>query len=205
MSSFAHLPDLWSTACSLEEYAAGMTKYREQMLRRLSDVRLSAEQKQAFAPVDQVRYVLATTEDWCGDAVLNLPIVAQIVKALPNAELRVIVRSADERWKDHLFSRNLVYVPVVTILDAEFNELGVWMERPQVATRLFEEWKAARPDYMAIRYSTELSSGARKEQLAPFYAQLIEDMCDWYNGDLNVQQATVDEILAVLAKDTPVG
>jgi hypothetical protein len=29
------------------------------------------------------------TEDWCGDALMNLPIVARIVEALPGADLRL--------------------------------------------------------------------------------------------------------------------
>jgi hypothetical protein len=194
------LAEIWASARPLAEYAAGMTKYQEQMVRRLESVRLSDVQRQTFAGLDNVHRVLVTTEDWCGDAVLNVPIVAQIAEAMSHAELRVTVRSANESWKEYLFGRELVHVPVIMFLDGALNELGVWMERPQVATKLFMDWKTAHPEYVQIRDSTELAAEERSLRLTPWTQRLLADMHTWYEGSQNVQQATVDEIHGVLAR-----
>lgn len=177
-----------------------MTKYRAEMHKRLDYVRLPATDVERLKPFTQVRYVLVVTEDWCGDAVFNIPVVAQMVAAMPNADLRVMVRSAHAALQAHYAERNILHVPVVTFLDAAFNELAVWVERPQRGGQLFEEWKAARPDFLAIRYGTDLTPEDKAARLAPYYARLIEDMFTWYDGDENLQQATVDEILLVLAQ-----
>jgi hypothetical protein len=194
------LAQIWAGARPLADYATGMTKYQDQMIQRLETVRLTDEQRQSFAGIDNVRGILVTTEDWCGDAVLNVPIMARIAEAMGHAELRVTVRSANEAWKEYLFGRELVHVPVIMFLDSALNELGVWMERPQAATKLFMEWKTVHPEYVQIRDSTELTAEERSLQLRPWTQRLLADMHTWYDGSQNVQQATVDEIHGVLAR-----
>src|SRR5437773_11701198 len=101
MNRFTITPEFWAQAQSLEDYVNTMTQYQSEMRKRLDYVRLSPEQRQPFARLELVRYVLVTTEDWCGDAVFNIPIVARIVEALPRAKLRVIARSSDIAWRDY--------------------------------------------------------------------------------------------------------
>jgi Thioredoxin len=198
MNQFKITPEFWAKTQSLDEYASTMTQYQNETRQRLENVRLSREQRQLFSGLDVVRYVLATTEDWCGDAVFNVPIVVRIVETLPRAQLRVIPRPGDTSWKEYLFAQALIHIPVITFLDDNFNELAVWMERPKIAAHYMEEWRNARPDFLAVRNSTDLDPAVRKARLAPYYAQLIQDMYGWYDGEPNLQQATVREIADLL-------
>jgi len=84
----------WFTGLTLDEYVAGMKMNQANMTRRLASVQLTLAEREAFARYDGLRHILVMTEDWCGDAVMNLPIVARIVEALPRADLRVFVRTA---------------------------------------------------------------------------------------------------------------
>ena len=92
------------------------------------------------------------------------------------ATFRVIARPSDIAWRDYLFAQGLVHVPVITFLDENFNELGAWMERPKIAAQYMDEWRNARPDFLAVRNSTDMDPQVRKERLAPYYAQLIQEM-----------------------------
>jgi thiol-disulfide isomerase/thioredoxin len=75
-------------------------------------------------------HLLALSEDWCGDAVNTLPVVAKLAELAPNVDLRVLGRDANEDlMAAHLtgLSRS---IPVVMALDAEFVEHGWWGPRP---------------------------------------------------------------------------
>ncbi len=198
MSNFTLTSEFWSKALTVEAYVAGMGKYQAEMQRRLEYVALRDDEKQALAALTNVHYVLVMTEDWCGDAVLNLPIIVQIVEGLPNSALRIVYRSEQDTLNAHYRSRGIVNIPVVTFYDDVFNELGTWVEHPQMAANLFEAWKAARPDFLAIRQAKDIGDEARAEYLKPYYAQLLADMFIWYDGELNLQSATVGEILELL-------
>lgn len=204
MSKFTLLPQLWASALSLEDYVERMQTHQADMRRRLATVTLSEADRAALVSATHIRYALAMTEDWCGDAVCNLPIVARIVEALPQAELRLVYRSDQDHLNAHYQTRDIAHVPVLTFFDESLEEIGTWFQRPRAADRQFEAWKAARPTFLKIRYDPALDPEDRKRQLAPFYAQLIQDMFDWYEGDLNLQRATIDEIFDLLGVPHPV-
>jgi hypothetical protein len=145
-----------------------------------------------------VRYGLVMTEDWCGDGVLNLPIISKIVQAMPRAELKIIYRAGNDDLNAQYVSRGITHLPVLTFFDNDFKELASWEEHPAMGTTLFEEWKAAQPEFMSIRYATDIDEATRAQQLKPFYRQLLQEMFTWYDGERNLQKATVDEIHALL-------
>jgi hypothetical protein len=200
MNRFTITPEFWAKTQALDDYVMGMTQYQCEMRQRLDYVKLTADQRQVFTPLEHVLYILITTEDWCGDAVFNVPIVARIVEALPRAQLRVILRPSDSAWRDYLLALGLTFIPVITFLDENFEEIGMWMERPKIAAQYMEEWRNARPDFLALRNSKDMDPQVRKERLAPYYAQLIQEMYTWYDGDPNLQQATVAEIAELLSQ-----
>ena len=84
---------LWQSGLALEEYVDQMGEQRAAMVRRLDEVSLAADDVRFFEGCKRPRYVVAMTEDWCGDSLMNLPIVARIVEVVPEMEMRVFVRS----------------------------------------------------------------------------------------------------------------
>jgi ADP-heptose:LPS heptosyltransferase len=146
-----------------------------------------------------VRYALVMTEDWCGDGVLNLPIISKIVQAMPHAELKIVYRTGHDDLNGQYMARGITHLPVVTFFDDDASELATWEEHPAIGTTLFEEWKASQPEFMSIRYATDIDEAEREQKLKPFYRQLLQEMFTWYDGERNLQKATVDEIYALLA------
>jgi len=75
-------------------------------------------------------HLLALSEDWCGDAVNTLPIVAKLAELAPNADLRVLARDENLDIMDaHLTDRSRS-IPCVIALDESFRERGWWGPRP---------------------------------------------------------------------------
>jgi hypothetical protein len=80
-------------------------------------------------------HLLALSEDWCGDAVNTLPVVAKLAELAPTLDLRVLGRDTNpDLMNAHLTGKSRS-IPVVIVLDEEFRERGWWGPRPTVLQR----------------------------------------------------------------------
>jgi hypothetical protein len=110
-----------------------------------------AIRKRAQAPLDLVarlrslparRYLLVLTEDWCGDAVNTLPPIARLAEAVPQLELRILLRDENLDLMDTHLAGTARAIPVVIVLDESHRELGWWGSRPQPLQRWFKSEEA---------------------------------------------------------------
>lgn len=99
-------------------------------------------------------HLLVLSEDWCGDAVNTVPLVARLAEAAPNVDLRILPRDENPDLMDsHLTGRSRS-IPVVMALDERYRERGWWGPRP----RELQSWVLSEglamdkdPRYHAIR------------------------------------------------------
>jgi hypothetical protein len=138
---------------------------------------------------------LIMTEDWCGDALMNLPVVARIVEALPDADLRVFVRSTAVELNAYYAGRDVTNIPVIALLDEDFRELGTWVERPRTADAWRAEWMAAHPDFVLGKNPAQLSPEERQQRMRQLM-DLMAEMEAQYDAGMNSD--TVTEIRALL-------
>ena len=76
-------------------------------------------------------HLLALSEDWCGDAVNTLPVVARWAESRANVELRVLGRDDNPDLMDaHLTGGRSRSIPIVIVYDEQFEEVGWWGPRP---------------------------------------------------------------------------
>jgi hypothetical protein len=92
--------------------------------------------------VDRLREVstglrlLALSEDWCGDCVSVLPVVARLA-VLAGVDLRVLSRDANEDIIDEHLTAGTKSIPVVMVLDESLRERAWWGPRPSVLQRWY--------------------------------------------------------------------
>ena len=80
-------------------------------------------------------HLLVLSEDWCGDAVNTVPIVARLAERCDNVDLRVLARDANLDIMDaHLTGRSRS-IPVIIALDEAYEERGWWGPRPTALQR----------------------------------------------------------------------
>jgi hypothetical protein len=77
------------------------------------------------------RHLLVLAEDWCGDAVNTVPVLARLAEEVPGLDLRILGRDANPDLMDPHLSAGARAIPVVMVLDEEFRELGWWGSRPE--------------------------------------------------------------------------
>jgi hypothetical protein len=80
-------------------------------------------------------HLLVLSEDWCGDAVNALPLLAKWVAAVPSLEMRILGRESNPDLMDAHLSGTSRSIPVVMIYDENFVERGWWGPRPSELQR----------------------------------------------------------------------
>ena len=87
-------------------------------------------------------HLLALSEDWCGDAVNTVPVVAKLAALSPNVELRVLARDENLDLMDAHLTGTSRSIPIVILLDAEYRERDWWGPRPTaLQDSVSGEWK----------------------------------------------------------------
>lgn len=74
--------------------------------------------------------LLALNEDWCGDSVNILPIVAKLADSVSNMDLRILGRDANLDIIDAHLTGTSRSIPIVILLNDSFHECGWWGPRP---------------------------------------------------------------------------
>ncbi len=82
--------------------------------------------------------LLVLADDWCGDAVNSLPVIARLVDAHPAAELRIVPRDAYPELRDRHLTSGSRSIPIVVLLDDEGVPRGSWGPRPAELQAWFE-------------------------------------------------------------------
>ena len=75
-------------------------------------------------------HLLVLSEDWCGDAVNSVPVVARLAEQAANLDLRVLARDENLDLMDAHLTNGSRAIPVVIVYDDAFRELGWWGPRP---------------------------------------------------------------------------
>lgn len=118
-----------------DAYKAQMTRNQERFTANEAQLQLSPDDLAAFAALPQPLNVLVLAEDWCGDVVNNLPILGRIAAASSKLNVRVFLRDQNLDLIDHyLKDDQFRSIPVFVFFDAQFNELGHFIERPASVT-----------------------------------------------------------------------
>ncbi len=83
--------------------------------------------------------LLALSEDWCGDSINILPIVARLADSVTNMELRILGRDANPDIMDAHLTGTSRSIPIVILLNNKFHECGWWGPRPFALQRWVQE------------------------------------------------------------------
>jgi hypothetical protein len=112
-----------------EDYLRGVDKNRDLWNGVHERVRL-ADELVSSLQMERPVYLLALSEDWCGDAVNTLPVIARMADRF-GIPLRVLPRDENlELMDQYLTDGRSRSIPVVIVLNEHFEEVGWWGPRP---------------------------------------------------------------------------
>jgi hypothetical protein len=119
---------LWESAQTFETFVAASGTHRALWEGIYRIARLPPWAAEVALP--GLRRLLVIAEDWCGDAVNTVPILAKLADATPGLELRIILRDPNPAVMERYLTNGSRSIPIVIALDEEFRELGHWGPRP---------------------------------------------------------------------------
>lgn len=86
-------------------------------------------------------HLLVLSEDWCGDAVNIVPVIAKLTESVSNVDMRILARDENLDIMDaHLTNGRSRSIPIVILLNPKYQECGWWGPRP----RELQKWVLAR-------------------------------------------------------------
>jgi hypothetical protein len=169
---------LWDQAMPYEAFVAGSELKHRGLWHGLHRLARIPGWALAAVPADAGLKLLVLAEDWCGDASNTIPILAKLSDLAAGIELRVLRRDEHPEVMDRYLTNGARSIPVVIVLDREFQELGHWGPRP----RLLQEWVVE-----------ERRKGTPKDQLYP-------EVRRWYARDAG--ETTLQEVLSAAGLQT---
>lgn len=170
------LKDRWASAMTLDEFIDRAEVNQDLWRSMRKRARVPAEVVERLRAIPGPWYLLVLLEDWCGDAVNTIPVLARLTEEVPGLELRVLRRDENPDLMDAHLSGAARAIPVVMALNERFEEQGWWGSRP----RALQAWAT--------------SAAAQAMEKTERYREIRR----WYARDRG--QATLDEIGTLLER-----
>jgi hypothetical protein len=131
-----------------ERFAQGMTvqQYLDQMgtnkdtfVKFLGEIKVKPEDKKALESLGKKLKCMVITEDWCGDALYNVPVLLKLIEGNPNIETRVFLRDKNPDLMDQYLNKGMFRsIPVFAFFDENMGEVARLLERPPKVTEELE-------------------------------------------------------------------
>lgn len=138
----------FESGLTYDQYKAQMTRNQETLVENEHATELDPSDLAWFAKLPTSVNVLVITEDWCGDAIAALPVLARLAEESGKLKLRVFLRDQNLDIMDqYLKEGKYRSIPVFVFFgqstsDDSLNELGYFIERPPRVTTQMESMRA---------------------------------------------------------------
>ncbi|MFJ5717359.1 thioredoxin family protein [Neobacillus sp. NPDC093127] len=171
-----------------DEYIKSMKQNKEEMHTIYEHFSLTSEDKDQLETLrTQNLRAIVLTEDWCGDALLNNPILMRIAEAA-GMELRFVLRDQNlELMDQYLTNGTSRAIPIYIFLNEEGREVGVWGPRAPEVQALVMERRAALPAKEAEDF--------QEKQMA-----LYKGLAASYQKDTAIWRMVANSIMTTLIK-----
>ncbi|PID04590.1 MULTISPECIES: thioredoxin family protein [unclassified Sporosarcina] len=110
-------------------------------------------------------HILVITEDWCGDAMLNNPILQKIAEAA-NIDVRAVLRDENPELIDRYLTNGGRSIPMYLLLNSAGEVVEKWGPRAPVLQKYVMDGRAKLPDKDASDF---------EDKQKVFYSQLMSE------------------------------
>ncbi|MCD3220750.1 thioredoxin family protein [Staphylococcus sciuri] len=123
------LATYYEQAQPIKEYVNDMTTNKEQLLDIYQSFQLPKNDERLDKIKDKNYKVLVITEDWCGDAMMNIPVLLNIAD-YANIEVKAFHRDEDTNLIDQYLTNGTARsIPIFVFLNEKHEQEHVWGPR----------------------------------------------------------------------------
>lgn len=143
-------------------YINSMKTHKENLLTIYNSFVLPDPMKDALHGMQKSRLrAVVITEDWCGDAMLNLPVFMRMAdEAL--IDIRFILRDQHPELMDRYLTNKAKSIPIIILIDENGKEILKWGPRAPKLQQIVEERKKKIPSKDDPRYEKAFKHFAEK-------------------------------------------
>ena len=122
---------LWDEAVSFPEFLRGVRQLGPLWEGSYRHIEIPPWALDAYGSLEDDLRLLVINGDWCIDSATTVPILARLAERVPGLSLRVLERDEYPQVMDRYLTEGTRSIPLVILLDRDFNELGHWGPRPE--------------------------------------------------------------------------
>ncbi|MFD1040190.1 thioredoxin family protein [Virgibacillus byunsanensis] len=173
---------------SPDTYIESMEKHKENLL-HVFDHFTPPEDEAFFRTLKMKRIrVIALTEDWCGDAMVNIPILLHISEKA-NIPVRMLLRDSNlELMDQYLTNGKARSIPIFIFIDEDGKEVAKWGPRAEKVQQFINQSRKSLPSEEADDYQEKV-----KEMLM-FMTKSFRDNTDFWEEIYNSIKQTLIKV-----------
>ncbi|MFS0751033.1 thioredoxin family protein [Oceanobacillus sp. 1P07AA] len=169
------LNDWYNDGMSVDDYIESMTVHKESLLHIYDHFQLPKE----LPLVDQSLRIIVLTEDWCGDAMLNIPILLRVAEE-NDMSVRILLRDDNlELMDQYLTNGKSRSIPIFIFIDEDGKEVAKWGPRAEKIQEFVDNAREQLPPKEATDFEEK-----QKEMLL-FLTKSYRDNQDMWNTVYN--------------------
>ena len=154
---------------TIKEFLDSLTELADKYQQQISENQLGEDKISNLENLPNNLKVMVIAEPWSGDVLYFFPVLVSMAEKV-NWEVRIFRR---DKYPDLIlpYRKDGLYhsVPVFVFYDADFKELGHWVERPAEATRVIDE------------ESLNLRRRLREKHKTNWRKETIEELIELFN------------------------
>lgn len=169
------LTDWFEKGILPEAYLKGMQTHKENTAKIYEGFHVPSDDHAFFQALraEKLR-VIVLTEDWCGDAMLNLPILLKIAEKI-QMEVRILLRDENlELMDQYLTNGTSRSIPIFIFINENGEEKAVWGPRAEEIQAFVEQKMASLPAKEDPSFDEK-----RKEMIAVMTKKYVNDTQLW--------------------------
>ncbi|OLN22952.1 thioredoxin family protein [Domibacillus antri] len=129
-----------------DQYIEKMTDHKENLLHVLKTFHLSGEEVSLVNKLREANWrVMVITEDWCSDAMMNVPLLLTLAKAA-DMDVRLLHRDDNlELMDQYLTNGTSRAIPIFIFMNEEGEEQAVWGPRAPAVQEMVTNYRSSLP------------------------------------------------------------
>ncbi|MBS4175617.1 thioredoxin family protein [Bacillus sp. FJAT-49736] len=169
------LHEWFEKGMTAKEYIDSMQVHKDSLLSIYDGFRLQKEDE-AFlnALSEKGLRAIVLTEDWCGDAMVNVPILLKLAEAA-NIDVHMLLRDQNlELMDQYLTNGTARSIPIFIFIDKTGNEVAKWGPRAPKIQEMVMELRSVLPSKEDPSFDEK-----QKEVFAKMHAAFTQDTSVW--------------------------
>ncbi|MBM7554790.1 thioredoxin family protein [Thalassobacillus pellis] len=169
------LEDWFNKGITAQEYVESMTTLSEELIYIYEHFKVPSEDEHLYEQLQKQNLrVIVLTEDWCSDAMLNIPILLKIAEA-GHMNVHMLYRDENPELMDQYLTGKSRAIPIFIFINPEGKEVARWGPRAKEVQKFIDRSRKALPSKDKNDYEK------KEKEMFQFITKAYRDNQEFWN------------------------